>query len=59
VGVNQYVGVESSHPPRPSYARSRILSAAHGMAAWCHLWRHVNGWTSDRSHEEAKTQYLV
>ncbi|PWT77639.1 MAG: CadC-family transcriptional regulator [Acidobacteria bacterium] len=35
------------------------FGAAHGMAAWCHLWRHVNGWTSDRSEEEAETQYLV
>jgi TolB-like protein/Tfp pilus assembly protein PilF len=35
------------------------FGAAHGMAAWCHLWRHVNGWTSDRSKEEAETQYLV
>jgi TolB-like protein/Tfp pilus assembly protein PilF len=35
------------------------FGAAHGMAAWCHLWRHANGWTSDRSQEEAETQYLV
>jgi TolB-like protein len=39
--------------------RDPDFGAAHGMAAWCHLWRHVNGWTSDRSQEEAETQYLV
>lgn len=29
----------------PEYA------AAYGMAAWCHFWRKVNGWMTDRSRE--------
>lgn len=31
----------------------------HGMAAWCHLWRHMNGWTADQSEEIAETQRLA
>jgi hypothetical protein len=35
VRVNQYIGIEGDHPPRPSYARSRILSqsASHNSEA--------------------------
>jgi adenylate cyclase len=35
------------------------FSTAHSMAAWCHMWRHVNGWTTNRSQETAETQRLV
>jgi len=40
-------------------ARDPDFGAAHGMAAWCHLWRHVNGWAVSRSEGEAETQYLA
>lgn len=26
-------------------------AAAYGMAAWCHFWRKVNGWMTDRTRE--------
>ncbi|WP_085884446.1 winged helix-turn-helix domain-containing tetratricopeptide repeat protein [Oceanibacterium hippocampi] len=32
----------------PDYA------AAHGMAAWCHFWRKVNGWMTDGRHDVAE-----
>jgi TolB-like protein len=39
--------------------RDPDFGTAQGMAAWCHLWRHVNGWTINRSEEEAQTRYLA
>jgi tetratricopeptide (TPR) repeat protein len=39
--------------------RDPDFGAAQGMAAWCHLWRHVNGWTTSRLEEEAETQYFA
>jgi TolB-like protein len=39
--------------------RDPDFGTAQGMAAWCHLWRHVNGWTINRSEEEAQTQHLA
>jgi len=27
------------------------FASAYGMAAWCHWWRKLNGWTADRSWE--------
>jgi TolB-like protein len=32
----------------PNYA------SAYGMAAWCHFWRKINGWMSDREEETAE-----
>jgi TolB-like protein len=32
----------------PEYA------SAHGMAAWCHFWRKVNGWMTDHAREVAE-----
>jgi TolB-like protein len=37
----------------PEYA------AAYGMAAWCHFWRKVNGWLSDRPREIAEGTRLA
>jgi TolB-like protein/class 3 adenylate cyclase len=37
----------------PSYA------SAHAMAAWCHVWRKVNGWMSDRPGEIAEGARLA
>src|SRR5262249_26061191 len=36
----------------PEYA------SAHGMAAWCYLWRKVNGWRTDPVQEAAKAARL-
>src|SRR3546814_9280147 len=32
---------------------------AYGMAAWCHVWRRVNGWTHDRAQEMAEGTRLA
>jgi TolB-like protein len=37
----------------PDYA------AAYGIAAWCHFWRKVNGWMSDRPRELAEGTRLA
>src|SRR5215469_5195376 len=37
----------------PEYA------SASGMAAWCYLWRKVNGWTTDALQEAAKAAHLA
>jgi TolB-like protein len=33
--------------------------SAYGMAAWCHFWRKVNGWTTDRTWEIAEGTRLA
>jgi TolB-like protein len=30
------------------------FASAHAMAAWCHFWRKINGWTTDRPKEIAE-----
>jgi TolB-like protein/tetratricopeptide (TPR) repeat protein len=35
------------------------FATGHGMAAWCHLWRHANGWATDRAQETAETARLA
>jgi TolB-like protein len=35
-------------------ARDPDFAAAYGMAAWCHFWRKVNGWMTNRSEEVAE-----
>lgn len=37
----------------PDYA------AAYGMAAWCHFWRKINGWMTDRAAEMAEGARLA
>ncbi|MFK0088660.1 winged helix-turn-helix domain-containing protein [Pseudomonas sp. NPDC090755] len=37
----------------PEYA------SAYGMAAWCHFWRKINGWMSDRPGETAEGARLA
>jgi len=32
----------------------REFASAHAMAAWCHFWRKINGWMTDRSQEIAE-----
>jgi TolB-like protein/Flp pilus assembly protein TadD len=32
---------------------------AYGMAAWCHVWRKVNGWMNDRAREMAEGTRLA
>jgi hypothetical protein len=35
------------------------FATAHGMAAWCYLWRTAHGWTTDREQEIAETRRLA
>jgi TolB-like protein len=36
-----------------------VFASAYGMAAWCHVWRKVNGWMSDRPREIAEGTRLA
>jgi TolB-like protein/Flp pilus assembly protein TadD len=35
------------------------FASAYGMAAWCHLWRKLNGWMTDRPREIAEGARLA
>src|SRR5258707_560158 len=35
------------------------FGSAHAMAAWCHFWRKVNGWMTDRPREIAEGARLA
>ncbi len=35
------------------------FASAYGMAAWCHFWRRVNGWMTDRDQEIAEGARLA
>jgi TolB-like protein/Tfp pilus assembly protein PilF len=35
------------------------FASAYAMAAWCHFWRKVNGWMSDRMHEVREGMQLA
>ncbi|WP_150644580.1 winged helix-turn-helix domain-containing protein [Pseudomonas fluorescens] len=35
------------------------FASAYGMAAWCHFWRKINGWMSDRTREIAEGARLA
>jgi TolB-like protein len=39
---------------RQAIERDPEFASAYGMAAWCHFWRKVNGWTTDRPGEIAE-----
>ncbi|TDU32605.1 TolB-like protein [Panacagrimonas perspica] len=36
-----------------------VFASAYAMAAWCHCWRKINGWMTDRSHEMAEGARLA
>jgi TolB-like protein len=35
------------------------FATAYGMAAWCHAWRNLNGWMTDRAQEVAEGKRLA
>jgi TolB-like protein len=39
--------------------RDQNFASAYAMAAWCHLWRKVNGWMTDRPRETAEGARLA
>ncbi len=40
-------------------ASDPAFSSAYAMAAWCHCWRKLNGWMTDRPHEMVKGLQLA
>jgi TolB-like protein len=60
--VNQMTREASSEAMRLFYKAielDRDFALAHGMAAWCFVWRKINGWTTDRAQEIAETRRLA
>jgi TolB-like protein len=39
--------------------RDPDFATAYGMAAWCYVWRRVNGWMADRTQEAAEATRLA
>jgi len=39
--------------------RDGEFAPAYSMAAWCYVWRKLNGWTTDRAKETAETARLA
>jgi TolB-like protein len=39
--------------------RDPDFATAYGMAAWCYVWRKVNGWMADRTQEAAEATRLA
>jgi hypothetical protein len=35
------------------------FGSAYGMAAWCYVWRKINGWMTDRVQETAEAERLA
>jgi adenylate cyclase len=35
------------------------FASAYGMAAWCYIWRRLNGWVVDRAHETSEGARLA
>ena len=54
---------ESIEAALPLFCKATELdpefASAYGMAAWCHFWRKVNGWTTDRRWEIAEGTRLA
>ena len=44
---------------RKAIERDPDFAAAHGMAAWCYVWRKANGWITNRGKEYAETERLA
>jgi len=60
--VYQWTGHDISEALKLFYRAIELdpnFATAHGMAAWCYLWRSANGWTTDRAQEIAETARLA
>jgi tetratricopeptide (TPR) repeat protein len=44
---------------RRAIERDPDFATAYGMAAWCYVWRKVNGWMADRTQEVAEATRLA
>ena len=54
---------EAIHEALPLFGEARRLdpdfASTYAMAAWCHLWRKINGWMSDRARETEEATRLA
>lgn len=54
---------EATNEALPSFYTAIQLdpdfASAYGMAAWCHFWRKINGWMTDRAEEIAEGSRLA
>ncbi|HEY4166037.1 MAG TPA: adenylate/guanylate cyclase domain-containing protein [Reyranella sp.] len=55
--VNQWTRDSNDEALRSYYKAIELdpeFAAAYGMAAWCYIWRKLNGWVSDRAKETSE-----
>jgi adenylate cyclase len=55
--VNQWTRASNDEALRSFYKAIELdaeFAAAYGMAAWCYIWRKLNGWVSDRAQETSE-----
>ena len=60
--VNQWTRASNDEALRSFYKTTELdpeFAAAYGMAAWCYIWRKLNGWVSDGAQETAEGARLA
>jgi len=60
--VNQWTKASNDEALRLFYKAIELDSefgAAYGMAAWCYIWRKLNGWVTDRAQEASEGARLA
>jgi tetratricopeptide (TPR) repeat protein len=60
--VNQWTKASNDEALRSFYKAIELdpeFAAAYGMAAWCYIWRRLNGWVSDSAQETSEGARLA
>jgi TolB-like protein/class 3 adenylate cyclase len=60
--VNRWTRAANDEAMRLFYKAIELdpeFGAAHGMAAWCYIWRKLNGWVVDRAQETSEGARLA
>ena len=60
--VNQWTRASNDEALRSFYKAIELdpdFAAAYGMAAWCYIWRRLNGWVSDSTQETSEGARLA
>jgi adenylate cyclase len=60
--VHQWTRVANDEALRLFYKATELdpeFAAAYGMAAWCYIWRKLNGWATDRAKESSEGARLA
>ena len=60
--VNQWTRASNDEALRSFYKAIELdpeFAAAYGMAAWCYIWRKLNGWVSDGAQETSEGARLA